>query len=68
MDWRLNRPKRRFYGLKEDKVFSPAVRRYFSEQEEQDMLDELWEFDRKMIHEKYISAVETNISKGGGFQ
>jgi len=28
------------------------------EQEDQAMLNEFWEFDRKMIHEKYISAVE----------
>jgi hypothetical protein len=33
--------------------------RYFSEQEDQAMLDEFWEFDRKMIHEKYISVVES---------
>jgi len=43
---------------KEDKVFFPAARRYFSEQEDQAMLDEFWEFDRKMIHEKYISVVK----------
>jgi hypothetical protein len=30
----------------------------FSEREDQTMLDEFWEFDRKMIHEKYISVVE----------
>jgi hemerythrin-like domain-containing protein len=44
---------------KEDKIFFPAARRYFSEQEDQAMLDEFWEFDRKMIHEKYISVVES---------
>lgn len=44
---------------KEDKVFFPAVRRYFSEQEDQTMLDEFWAFDRKMIHEKYMAVVET---------
>jgi hemerythrin-like domain-containing protein len=43
---------------KEDKVFFPAARRYFSEQEDQAMLHEFWEFDRKMIHEKYTSVVE----------
>ena len=43
---------------KEDKVFLPAARRYFSEQEDHAMLDKFWEFDRKMIHEKYISVVE----------
>ncbi len=44
---------------KEDKVFFPATRKYFSEQEDQAMLDEFWEFDRKMIHEKYTSVVES---------
>ncbi|MCG6972746.1 MAG: hemerythrin domain-containing protein [Desulfobacterales bacterium] len=44
---------------KEDKVFFPAARQYFSEQEDQAMLEEFWEFDRKMIHDKYISVVET---------
>jgi hemerythrin-like domain-containing protein len=44
---------------KEDKVFFPAARRYFSESEDQAMLDEFWEFDKKMIHNKYISVVET---------
>jgi len=43
---------------KEDKVFFPASRAYFTEQEDQDMLNEFWEFDRKMIHEKYKSVVE----------
>ena len=43
---------------KEDKVFFPAARRYFSEQEDQAMLNEFWEFDRKMIHEKYSLVVE----------
>jgi hemerythrin-like domain-containing protein len=38
---------------KEDKVFFPASRTYFSEAEDQAMLAEFWEFDRKMIHEKY---------------
>ena len=43
---------------KEDKVFFPASRAYFSEQEDQAMLGEFWEFDKKMIHEKYRSVVE----------
>jgi hemerythrin-like domain-containing protein len=43
---------------KEDQVFFPAIRAYFSEQEEQAMIAEFWEFDRKMIHEKYKSIVE----------
>jgi hemerythrin-like domain-containing protein len=43
---------------KEDKVFFPASRTYLSEQEEQAILTEFLEFDRKMIHEKYKSVVE----------
>jgi len=43
---------------KEDKVFFPASRAYFSDEEDQAMLAEFWEFDRKMIHEKYQSVVQ----------
>lgn len=43
---------------KEDKIFFPAVRAYFSDAEEQKMLSEFWEFDRQMIHEKYRRDVE----------
>lgn len=43
---------------KEDKVFFPASRAYFTDQEDQAMIAEFWEFDRKMIHEKYKSVVE----------
>ena len=43
---------------KEDKVFFPATRAYFTETEDQAMLAEFLEFDRKMIHEKYMSVVE----------
>jgi hemerythrin-like domain-containing protein len=43
---------------KEDKIFFPAARAYFTEEEDQAMLAEFWEFDRKMIHEKYKSVVE----------
>ena len=43
---------------KEDKVFFPAVRRYFTEQEDQALLQAFWEFDRRMIHEKYGAVVE----------
>ncbi len=42
---------------KEDKVFFPASRAYFTEEEDQAMLNEFWEFDRKMIHEKYKAMV-----------
>lgn len=43
---------------KEDKVFFPASRTYMTDQEEQSMLEEFREFDRKMIREKYESVVE----------
>jgi hemerythrin-like domain-containing protein len=43
---------------KEDKVFFPAARAYFSEEQDQAMLAEFMEFDRKMIHEKYTLMVE----------
>ena len=44
---------------KEDKVFFPASRSYFTDNEDQAMLAEFWEFDRKMIHEKYKAVVES---------
>lgn len=43
---------------KEDKLFFPSSRSYFSDEEDQAMLEAFWEFDRKMIHEKYKSVVE----------
>jgi len=43
---------------KEDKVFFPASRAYLSKEEEQAMIKEFWEFDRKMIHEKYETLVQ----------
>jgi hemerythrin-like domain-containing protein len=43
---------------KEDKVFFPDSEKYFSEMEQHNMLEEFWEFDRKMIHEKYKAVVD----------
>ena len=43
---------------KEDKIFFPASRRYFSDEEDKAMLEEFWDFDRKMIHEKYKAVVD----------
>lgn len=48
---------------KEDKVFFPATRSYFTEEEDQFLLAEFREFDRKMIHEKYQSVVEKAKSR-----
>ena len=42
----------------EDLVFFPASRTYFSDEEDQALLAAFWEFDRKMIHEKYRSVIE----------
>jgi len=50
-----------FYPIhieKEDKIFFPSSLTYFSDEEDQAMLAEFWEFDRNMIHEKYKSLVE----------
>ena len=43
---------------KEDKVFFPATEVYFSREEQDAMLEEFWEFDKEMIHEKYRSLVK----------
>jgi hemerythrin-like domain-containing protein len=43
---------------KEDKVFFPATEGYFSQEEQDAMLEEFWEFDKEMIHEKYRSLVK----------
>jgi len=43
---------------KEDKVFFPATEEYFSQEEQDAMLEEFWEFDKDMIHEKYRSLVK----------
>jgi hemerythrin-like domain-containing protein len=43
---------------KEDKHFFLPVMDYFSEEQQQAMLAEFWEFDRKMIHEKYRKVIE----------
>ncbi|MDP1602015.1 MAG: hemerythrin domain-containing protein [Legionella sp.] len=44
---------------KEDQVFFPASRAYFSDEEDQAMLREFMEFDRKMIHEKYAAVIKS---------
>jgi Uncharacterized conserved protein len=43
---------------KEDKYFFYPCQEYFTEDEQKKMLNEFWEFDRKMIHEKYNKVVE----------
>jgi len=48
---------------KEDEVFFPASQTYFTREEDQAMLAEFWEFDRKMIHEKYRAVVKESEAK-----
>lgn len=43
---------------REDEVFFPDTERYFTKPELDAMLVEFWEFDKKMIHEKYKAVVE----------
>ena len=43
---------------KEDKRFFHPCMKYFTPAEQQSMLQEFWEFDRKMIHEKYAKVIE----------
>ena len=43
---------------KEDDVFFPNTEKYFTEMELQELLSRFWEFDRKMIHEKYRKVYE----------
>lgn len=43
---------------KEDKIFFPAYMKYLSDEEDQLMLKEFYEFDREMIHEKYKSVLK----------
>jgi hemerythrin-like domain-containing protein len=43
---------------KEDKKFYPASRAYFTDEEDEAMLAEFGELDRKMVYEKYKAVVE----------
>jgi hemerythrin-like domain-containing protein len=43
---------------REDEVFFPDTEKYFTKAELDAMLKEFWEFDKKMIHEKYQRVVE----------
>jgi hemerythrin-like domain-containing protein len=44
---------------KEDTIFFPNTEKYFSSAGLNEMLDDFWEFDRKMIHEKYNRLYES---------
>ncbi len=43
---------------KEDKHFFYPALEYLSKEEQDNMLEEFWDFDRKLIHEKYQGIVE----------
>jgi len=49
--------------LKEDKHFFIPCMEYFTREEQDRMLSEMMEFDRKLIHERYGKVVE-DLSKG----
>lgn len=44
---------------REDRVFFPNTEKYFSESELKTMVNDFFEFDRKMIHEKYEKLYES---------
>ncbi len=48
---------------KEDREFFPNTELYFTKEELDNMLSDFWEFDRKMIHEKYQKVFETLSKK-----
>ncbi len=43
---------------KEDRVFFPGTEKYFTPEELDKLLADFWEFDRRMIHEKYGRIVD----------
>ncbi len=50
---------------KEDMLFFPAAMRYLSRSEQDAMIEEMHEFDRMMIHEKYKAVVEHYRAQSG---
>ena len=48
---------------KEDREFFPNTELYFTKEELDTMLSNFWEFDRKMIHEKYQKVFEALSKK-----
>jgi len=51
---------------KEDKDFFPRSEKYLSAEELKTMLESFWNFDRKMIHEKYQDIYERLSSASRG--
>ena len=58
-----------FYPMhikKEDTQFFIPCMEYFTKQEQEHMIQEFWEFDRQIIHEKYqkiVDKIEQSLSK-----
>lgn len=50
---------------KEDRVFFPASMTYLNDSEKEAMLEEMREFDMKMIHQKYATVVDAWDGRGG---
>jgi hemerythrin-like domain-containing protein len=53
--------------IKEDQHFFISCMTYFTAPEKEAMLEKMWEFDRKMIHERYegvVSAIESRRACG----
>ncbi len=50
--------------LKEDQHFFISSMSYFTQEEKDAMLVQMWEFDRKLIHEKYEGAVVAIETRG----
>jgi len=48
---------------KEDKHFFIPVMDYFTKEEQDKMLEEFWDFDKTLIHEKYKKVVENLQNK-----
>ncbi len=48
---------------KEDKHFFIPVMNYFTKEEQDKMLEEFWDFDKTLIHEKYKKVVENLQNK-----
>ncbi len=46
------------YAEPDEVVWWPEIGQRIDKEEEQAMIDEFWEFDRRMIHEKYESVVD----------
>ena len=48
---------------KEDKHFFIPVMKYFTEEEQNTMLQEFWDFDKSLIHYKYEKVIESLQNK-----